>query len=212
MLILDIEAYQINGKSSIWDFGAIDTVTGKEYHFINAPLVTKACRLLRADFNIRFFEQHHVDYCLSNQTALRLDNREFFEAIQALINKQKVISAYNLNFDYRELRKQGISFPAKMHKVCLWGSAVNCLVNHKYVKYAYGNNYVSERGNVQTSAEIMYRYVSGDDSYIHQHTALSDCWSELVIWEAIKKKKQKLASSCSWSNVQQKLRKLGYAN
>lgn len=210
MLLLDIETFQICGKTSIWDFAAIDTKTEETFHFFNAPMVAKANQLLRDNFNVRFFEQHHVNYCLSNQTAQRLDNREFFEAIQTLINSYKAISAYNLNFDYRELKKQGIKYPAKQKKVCLWGSFVNAFVNHKYVKYCFDNEYISDKGNVQTSAEVAYRYISGDGDYIHQHTALVDCYSELEIWRGIMKRKQKLSSSCSFSNVKKALKGLGY--
>ncbi len=210
MLILDIETYQICGKTSIWDFAAIDTVTEEEFHFINAPMVAKANQLLRDNFNVRFFEQHHVDYCLNNQTAQRLNNKEFYVAIQELINSQKVISAYNLNFDYRELKKQGIQYPTKQKKVCLWGSFINAFVNHKYIKFCYDNDYVSEKGNIKTNAEVAYRYISGNATYEHQHTALSDCWSELEIWQGILKRKQKLESSCSFANVKKRCKQLGY--
>ncbi len=125
MLILDIETYQICGKSTIWDFAAIDSITEEEFHFFNAPAVAHANQLLRDNFNVRFFEQHHVNYCLNNQTALRLDNKEFKEAIQELVNGYKVISAYNINFDYRELKYHRIKFPEKHKRVCLWGSFVS---------------------------------------------------------------------------------------
>jgi len=210
MLILDIETYQICGKSTIWDFAAIDSITEEEFHFINAPAVAHANQLLRDNFNVRFFEQHHVNYCLNNQTALRLNNKEFKEAIQELVNGYKVISAYNINFDYRELKYHRIKFPEKQKRVCLWGSFVSAYVNHKYVKYCHDNQYVSEKGNILTNAEVAYRYISGDDDYIHQHTALSDCHSELEIWNAIKKRKQKLESKCSFANVKKRLKQLGY--
>jgi hypothetical protein len=210
LLILDIETFQICGKSSIWDFAAIDSATGEYFHFMNAPMVAKANQLLRDNFNVRFFEAHHVNYCLSNQTAKRLNNKEFFEAIQALINSQKCISAYNLNFDYKELKKQCITFPERQKKVCLWGSFINAYVNHKYVKYCYDNNYISEKGYIRTNAETAFRYISGHEDYIHEHMALADCWSELEIWEGIVKRKQKLESSCSFANVKKAVKKLGY--
>ncbi len=209
MLLLDIETYQICGKSTIWDFAAIDTVTKQEYHFFNSPAVARASQLLRENFNVMFFEQHHVDYCLNNQTALRLNHKEFIGAIQELISQHKVISAYNINFDYRELKRHRVKFDSSVKRVCLWGSFVNAFVNHKYVKWCFDNEYISDKGNIKTSAEIAYRYLCEPD-YIHQHTALSDCWSELEIWEKIKTRKQKLESSTSFHIVKKRLKKLGY--
>ena len=209
MLLLDIETFQIKGKTSIWDFGAIDTVTGEESHFFNSPQVARANKLLRQNFNVRFFEQHHVDYCLNNQTATRLNNQEFYERIQDLVNQHKVVAAYNVNFDVRELKKQGVKFKG-IKPLCLWGSFVTAYVNNKYVKWCFDNEYVSDKGNIQTNAEVAFRYLSGNAGYVHQHTALSDCWSELLIWNKIKGRKQKLEKSGSFALVKKRLKKLGY--
>ena len=209
MLLLDIETYQICGKSTIWDFAAIDTITKQEFHFLNSTAVAKANQLLRENFNVRFFESHHVNYCLDNRTAIRCNNKEFFGAIQDLVDKHRVICAYNINFDYRELKHHRIKFHKNLKKVCLWGCFINAFVNHKYINWCYDNEYLSPKGNIQSNAEVAYRYLSGDDGYVHQHTALSDCWSELVIWERIKARKQKLESGCSYSHLKKRLKKLG---
>ena len=209
MLILDIETYQIRGKSYIWEFAAVDSITHAFYHVINGPMIDKARKLLAQKFNVRFFEDHHVSYCLTTKAAI-VNNQEFYETIQRVIDNYSVIAAYNLNFDYRELQKQHVVFPEYQKKVCLWGSFINSHVNHKYVKYCYDHEYLSEKGYVQTSAEIAYRYITQDHGYIHQHTALADCWSELEIWEQIKKRKQKLESSTTFHNVRKRLTQLGY--
>ena len=179
MLILDIETFQIKGKTSIWEFAAIDTITSKFFHWINGPMINQARKLLSTGFNVRFFEDHHIEYCLTNTSGAVVDNKEFYVEIKALLNQYKVISAYNVNFDYRELKKQGVKFPKNQKRVCLWGSFINAFITHKYVNFCLDNQYLSDKGNIQTSAEIAYRYLSGDTSYIHQHTALSDCFSEL---------------------------------
>jgi len=209
MLLLDIETFQVCGKSSIWDFAAIDTVTKQEFHFINAAAVARASDLLRDNFNVRFFERKHVNYCLNNQTAERLNHKEFIGNIQDLVDNYKVISAYNVNFDYGELKRHRIKFDKKLKRVCLWGSFVNAFVNHKYVAWCFDNQYISEKGNIQTSAEIAYRYLF-DPDYVHQHTALMDCHSELAIWDKIKARKQKLEKSTSFHIVKKRLKKLGY--
>ena len=160
LLILDIETFQIKGKTSVWEFAAIDSITEKFFHFINGPMINQARKLLSNDFNVRFFEDHHIEYCLTNTSGAVVDNQEFFNRIQEIINSAKVISAYNLNFDYRELKKQGIKYPKNQKKVCLWGSFINAFVNHKYVNFCIDHEYMSEKGNVQTSAEIAYRYLT----------------------------------------------------
>lgn len=209
MLILDIETFQIRGKNYVWEYAGVDTNTLKFVHVINGPMIDKARKILSSGYGVRFFEDHHVSYCLTTKAVI-VNNQEFYEAIQNQIDAYSVIAAYNINFDYRELQKQGVVFPEHQRKVCLWGSFVNAFVNHKYVKYCYDHEYMSVKGNIQTSAEIAYRYLLQDEGYIHQHTALSDCFSELEIWNRIKGRKQKLESSTTFHTVKRRLKELGY--
>lgn len=55
------------------------------------------------------------------------------------------------------------------------------LLNKKYVKWCRKNGYVTEKGNIQTKAEIVYRYLTGKTNFKEEHTALSDSEIEFEI-------------------------------
>ena len=55
------------------------------------------------------------------------------------------------------------------------------LLNKKYVKWCRKNGYVTEKGNIQTKAEIVYRYLTGKANFKEEHTALSDSEIEFEI-------------------------------
>ena len=55
------------------------------------------------------------------------------------------------------------------------------LLNKRYVKWCKKNGYVTEKGNIQTKAEIVYRYLTGKTNFKEEHTALSDSEIEFEI-------------------------------
>lgn len=134
------------------------------------------------------------------------------------------IWAYNAKFDRAALNAtiaeesngyRRFFMPYKTRWRDIWGAASECITNTpKYVKWCAKHDYMSEKGNPQTSAEIVYRYLTSDHDFIEQHTALSDCEIELAIllkcFKARKKKPNSLGNG--WrnaSNVAKELRKKG---
>ena len=54
----------------------------------------------------------------------------------------------------------------------------------KYKKFCVENGYYTAKGNCQLTAEICYRFVSNDTSFIEEHTALADSEIEVEILRA----------------------------
>ena len=55
----------------------------------------------------------------------------------------------------------------------------------KYQKFCAENGYYTKKKkNCQTTAEVCYRYISGDNEFIEEHTALADCVIEAEILRA----------------------------
>lgn len=75
-----------------------------------------------------------------------------------------------------EILEKAITFydivPAVVHTI---------LLNKKYVKWCKKNGYITPKGNVQTKAEIVYRYITGKKDFKEEHTGLSDCKIEFEI-------------------------------
>lgn len=78
----------------------------------------------------------------------------------------------------------------------VWDYAGSTLCNtRKYVNWCLTRGYTSDKGNPSTRAEIVYRYLINDDSFIEEHTALADAIIEASILLKCKRRKQKARRS-----------------
>ena len=111
-----------------------------------------------------------------------------------------VVVAYNAQFDYNALNNFSKSFgcgesffTADTQIWDLWNIALCTLCDsRRYVKFANENEFTSDKGNVKTSAEIVYRYITQDIEFVEAHTALADTEIEAAILTACLKRKKKL--------------------
>lgn len=129
----------------------------------------------------------------------------------------KVISAYNLAFDYRAINATNAFFNNGDTKVmeyinkkaflCIWDLACETVLDtDDYRKYATMKDLISEKGNYLTNAESCYRYLFKDNDFEEEHTALADVEIEVQILKYIienchHKVKYGLAYN-SWKKVQ----------
>ena len=51
----------------------------------------------------------------------------------------------------------------------------------KYKKYCEDFGYLTKNGRPRLTAEILYRYITGDELFNEAHTALQDVYCELII-------------------------------
>jgi len=133
----------------------------------------------------------------------------------------KKVGAYNMGFDNRATRNdiRFISgsmikwfFPYGTKFFCIWNMACTSILNTKeYIEFALENGFVSECGNIQTSAEVAYKYITKNVNFIEEHTGLEDVLIEIAIMmEVIKSKmdySDRIYSAC-WRNVQRTKKQL----
>lgn len=115
----------------------------------------------------------------------------------------KRLFAYNMAFDkkaiYETARIIGKRKPyffdyesVRFH--CLWGMSCEIILLRKnFFKIAKENKWFTERGNIRTSAEICYRYISNNYDFEESHTALDDAIIETAILAKILRAKQKMS-------------------
>ena len=131
--------------------------------------------------------------------------------------KVKVLSAYNLAFDYKALKYTNHFFSVENTKfmsvidkktfLCIWNLACDTILDtDDYRQYATMKNFISEKGNYLTNAESCYAYLIGNEDFEEEHTALADVQIEVEILKYIVTKckgkvKYGLAYSC-WQRVQ----------
>lgn len=126
--------------------------------------------------------------------------RQVFEDIQNY--NIKIVYAYNMSFDRNSLNttsryitKSALRwfFPYGIEFRCIWNIACQTIMNSRnYVKFCLDNGFVSECGNVQTSAEICYRYLTKQVDFIESHTGLEDVEIETFILAKVYARKKKL--------------------
>lgn len=55
----------------------------------------------------------------------------------------------------------------------------------KYNKFCCENGFVTAKGSIQMTAEVCYRFLSGEIDFVEEHTALADCEIEMEILKAV---------------------------
>lgn len=115
--------------------------------------------------------------------------KEFLSCLKTYDIKQ--ICAYNMNFDKRashnDIRYITSSFirwffPYNVEFICIWNMACTSFLNTlDYINFATTHGFVSEAGNIQTSAENAFRYLTNNPDFVESHTGLEDVEIETAI-------------------------------
>lgn len=101
------------------------------------------------------------------------------------------ICAYNMAFDQKALNNliRYVSkswmrwwFPYDLEYNCIWHEACQLLMARKtYIDFAIKNGLESKEGNLLTSAEAVYKYITNNVDFSEQHTGLEDVRIEVEI-------------------------------
>ena len=104
----------------------------------------------------------------------------------------KAIIAHNARFDYRSTtRTQRYLTKSKYryflpYGIPIWDTmlmAQDTICKQKSYKiWCKDNGYICKNGKVRATAEILYRYIKGDNNFIENHTALEDVLIEKEIF------------------------------
>lgn len=104
----------------------------------------------------------------------------------------KIICAHNARFDYRSLHlTQRYITSSQFRYVLPWGAewvdtlkmARNVLKNDDdYKQYCVINGYMTANNQPRYTAEVLYRYITGKETFEEKHTALEDVRIEKLIY------------------------------
>ena len=103
----------------------------------------------------------------------------------------QTVSAHNARFDVNALNNT-IRYITKSDKrfffpygTEIWDTykgAVNTICKQKsYIAFCKAHNFLTKFGKPQATAEVLYRYISGNVDYIEEHTGLADVLIEKEI-------------------------------
>lgn len=197
VMILDTETVGTFGQPLVHDIGYVIIDRNfnvlKKQRFLVKDLHESAKWILKtSDFYNEYAKQYNkarktetLAYWSEIATQMVKDMREY---------KVTTLAAYNLAFDYRAIKytesvfnreKQNLikAFDQKNKSLlCIWNLACETILSTpQYHQFAEENALVSAKGNIMTSAEACYRFITDNAGYIEEHTALADAVDETEI-------------------------------
>ena len=125
------------------------------------------------------------------------------------------IGAYNMGFDKKATNNNTRFitasflrwfFPYKSEYFCIWNMACSSILcTPAYINFCKRYGFISPAGNIQTSAEVVYKYITNNPNYKECHTGLEDVRIEKEIYIKVLDSGMKFDSSISfncWRKVQ----------
>lgn len=104
----------------------------------------------------------------------------------------KAIIAHNMAFDYRATTRTERYLTKSKYRfflpygVPIWDTmkmARDTICKQwTYKEWCYNHGYLTKNGRVRATAEILYRYISGDNNFQEEHTGLADVLIEKEIF------------------------------
>lgn len=148
--------------------------------------------LMETAYYAKKIPQYLEDISNGNRKIVRYSTAKKY--IRQLCEKYnvKAIVAHNMRFDYRATtRTQRYLTKSKYrfflpYGIELWDTlkmAKDIICKQKtYQKWAKANGYVTKNGSVQATAEVLYKYISGNNNFQEEHTGLADVLIEKEIF------------------------------
>ena len=191
MLVLDVETAGGLDEKIVYDLGfAVVAKDGKiveEYSFIIEEIFNDSTLM-----NSAYYAEKVPSYLREIEQGLHkvVPFKVALDTLREVIARYdlKIVSAYNLAFDLDAIWKTskrllGYNYGFKgMTRLCIMSFACEVLFTQKtYQKMAIAQGWVSPAGNVRTTAEMAYRYIRVNPSFVEEHKGLADVRIEAQI-------------------------------
>ncbi len=142
--------------------------------------------LLDNAFYGQFKKEYYRDLLRDPTTVICYNEAEAKEIFSAWLASNNVgcACAHNSGFDFNK------TFVAEciegMEFIDTWQAFFETIGKYtKYNKFCCENGFVTKNGNIQMTAEVCYRFISGNIEFVEEHTALADCEIEMEILRAV---------------------------
>ena len=220
-LVLDIETANITEDALAYDVGiAIIDRFGNVYikfSFVCYDIFELEKELMTSAYYAHKIPEYYEGIARGERTVTTL--YEIRKVIHNLCKEYQVkaIMAYNAYFDMTGLNKTQryvtkskyryfLPYGIPVH--CIWHMACQTICSQKkYYNFCVENGFVSNSGNIKTSAECVYAFLTKNPDFEEEHKGLEDVLIEAEIFaECVKKKKKmerKINRAC-WRIPQRK--------
>lgn len=194
-LVLDVETANSTEDALVYDLGYV--VCDKKGNIYEADsFIVSDIFFEEADLMKSAYYATKIPKYLEGIKARAFNVVTFKQAREQLLNaikkyKVEAVCAYNANFDYTALNttqrwltksKYRFFLPYGTKVYCIWHMACQLICTQKaYIKFCLENGFVSPSGNIKTSAETVYAYMTNNADYDENHTGLEDVLIETKI-------------------------------
>lgn len=195
-LILDVETANSTEDALVYDLGfAVADSKGNIYES-NSFIVSDIFNGERTLMQSAYYAEKIPEYLEGIRNGLFVV-KTFAQARKILLDTLErwnieAVCAYNASFDTRALNtterwltksRYRYFLPYGTKVYCIWHMACQVICTQKnYVRFCLDHGFVSQAGNIQTSAEVVYAYMTGDEGYKECHTGLEDVLIETEIF------------------------------
>lgn len=134
---------------------------------------------------------NHQIYNRTREVVSLMYAKQYISTLCKKYNVRAII-AHNARFDYRALTTTQRYLTASKYRyflpygVELWDTlkmATDTICKQKtYIRWCAENGYLKKNGAPRATAEILYKYISGDDDFKESHTGLEDVLIEKEIF------------------------------
>lgn len=224
-MVLDVETANSTEDALVYDLGyAIVDRQGKIYEadsFIVSDIFFDEAEMMQSAYYATKIPQY-----LQGIEEKAFKVRRFYQVRSIIAETLKrwnceAVAAYNANFDYSALNtterwltksKYRFFLPYGTKVFCIWHMACQVICTQKkYIKFCLENGLVSPSGNIKTSAEAVYAFLTKNSAYEENHTGLQDVLIEAEIMAQCFRKHKKMSKDINrlcWRIPQKKAKEV----
>jgi hypothetical protein len=201
-LVLDTECVGLTNKSVYdiaWRIVDKHNKVYVERSYVVEEIITNGKAMMDAFYAKKIFSHYIPNLYHRNITMMGWNNIRDLMIDDIDTYNANIFSAYNLGFDVSAIKYTNSLFNPnskylhkKLRLLDLWDLACSSILSQKqYIRVAIDSNWVSDKGNIQTSAEKAYAYITGNVDFIESHTALEDVIIEShILHQSLRQKKK----------------------
>ena len=164
---------------------------GKKFSFVNSDIFTHEAELMQSAYYAKKIPQYRED--LASGKRILANTYEIRKALVDLINKYdcKFVCAHNARFDYNSLNNTQRWTTKSRFRYFLpygleWWDTLKMARSvmgkmPTYQRFCAENDYTTKTGKPRFTAEICYRFITKDNTFVESHTGLEDVEIETEI-------------------------------
>jgi DNA polymerase III epsilon subunit-like protein len=197
-LMVDTETCGTLENGYVYDLGmaVVDRhgTVYESYSYVIYEVYVGMAELMKTAYYANKLPQYEEDLKTGRRKMVKFSTAH--KKMWELLKKYNIVAvvAHNARFDTHQLnnttstiyKRKATFFPYNLPVWCTLTMAKQTICKQKtYINWCRENNYMTSNNQVRATAEILYRYITGDDNFVESHTGLEDVLIENKIFNKI---------------------------